>query len=165
MIVLKNITPALTASLKEARLSALKEAPSAFGSTYEQESQLSAAEWLERASAMSLANAVGYLALDGERICGMVRGELDEANPLRAQVASMWVAPECRKSGIATQLLAAVQRWASCSGVREFILTVTNSNEAAIALYSRHGFQPTGRTEPYPNDADLFEIEMLKPVI
>ncbi|MDQ6679305.1 MAG: hypothetical protein M3Z09_18635, partial [Acidobacteriota bacterium] len=29
-----------------------------------------------------------------------------------------------------------------------------------LTLYSRHGLKATGRTEPYPNDPVLFEVEM-----
>ncbi|MBC8165066.1 MAG: GNAT family N-acetyltransferase [Bryobacteraceae bacterium] len=160
--VLETITPAMAASVKEVRLAALQEAPGAFGSTYAEESQLSEADWVKRASAMSLNGAVGYLVLDEERPCGIVRGNLDKANPLRAHVASMWVAPEYRRAGVASRLLSAVQSWASRSGAGELLLMVTNNNEAAISLYLRHGFQVTGRTEPYPNDPALFEIEMMK---
>ncbi len=162
MPVLARITPALAASLKQARLAALNEAPGAFGSTYADESQLSEAEWLGRASAMTLDDAVGYLVLNNKQPVGMVRGSLDVADhSLRAHVASMWVAPKWRRAGVGSQLLAAVLDWASRCGAAEVLLTVTNNNDAAMSLYARHGFKATGRTEPYPNDPALFKVEMM----
>jgi ribosomal protein S18 acetylase RimI-like enzyme len=162
MITLEKINESMALTLKNVRLSALKDAPSAFGSTYQDESKLSDEDWRRRASAMSGDGAIGYIALHGGRPCGTVRGCVDEENSRRAHVASMWVSPEHRQTGIASKLLEAVQRWAISLGGNELVLTVTSNNESAIALYVRRGFKATGRTEPYPNDSTLSELEFIK---
>jgi len=41
-------------------------------------------------------------------------------------------------------------------------LMVTSNNAPAISFYLQLGFACTGRSEPYPNDASLVELEMLR---
>ncbi len=41
-------------------------------------------------------------------------------------------------------------------------LMVTSNNAAAISFYEQLGFACTGRSEPYPNDAAVVELEMLR---
>ena len=41
---------------------------------------------------------------------------------------------------------------------------VTSNNDAAIKFYENLGFSFTGRTEPYPNDSNLFEHEMARQI-
>ena len=43
-------------------------------------------------------------------------------------------------------------------------LTVTSNNDSAISFYRALGFAFTGGTQPYPNDPDLAEHEMIRPV-
>jgi len=44
------------------------------------------------------------------------------------------------------------------------LLMVTSNNDPAIRFYERLGFTKTGRTEPYPNDPNIFEYEMSQPI-
>jgi ribosomal protein S18 acetylase RimI-like enzyme len=164
MPVLQKITPAFAARLKVARLQALQDAPTAFGSTYAEESQLFEMDWLQRAVALNQGGSVGYLMLDDGLPCGMARGYLDEMDPQRAHVASMWVAAAYRRIGLGMRLLLSVETWATECGARELLLTVTNTNNEAICFYTQNGFSMTGRMEPYPNDFRLFEYEMSKPL-
>jgi ribosomal protein S18 acetylase RimI-like enzyme len=162
MTELLKITSHLTEAYKRARLSALQESPLAFGSTYGDEMQMSERDWQKRVAAMNEKRAIGYLAMEGHKPCGLIRGTLDQDNSRCAEIGSMWVAPTHRRSGLASRLLIAVQGWAIALGVTELRLTVTNTNGAALALYVSHGFQATGKTEPYPNDVALFEVELSK---
>lgn len=50
------------------------------------------------------------------------------------------VAPQWRRQGIAAQLLSAGLDWARQRGVREVLLEVAHTNQAAIGLYRRFGF-------------------------
>jgi len=103
---------------------------------------------------------IGYLAMDNAVPCGIAAGFLDEHDPTRAHLISMWVAPAYRRTGTGSLLVDAVQAWARTRGVYELRLMVTSSNQGAIAFYERQGFSLTGTTEPYPNDSSLIEYEM-----
>ncbi len=64
----------------------------------------------------------------------------------RASIASMYVAPEARRRGVASALMeramSHVQGW---DGVRQVELAVTAGNSSAIQLYQRFGFVEYGR--------------------
>jgi ribosomal protein S18 acetylase RimI-like enzyme len=164
MPALEQITQSNALTFKAVRLRALQDSPSAFGSTYAKESELSDADWLKRAADWSSDRSVGYLALDQEMPCGIVAAFLNEQDWLRAHLVSMWVAPTHRRVGIGRTLIGAVQTWAMMRGARVLQLAVTSSNRTAIEFYQQNGFSMTGNTEPYPNDPTLFEYEMSQPV-
>ena len=103
---------------------------------------------------------IGYLAMSDGIPCGIAAGFMDENHPASAQVISMWVAPEYRRAGVGAALIGAIRAWARDRGVSTLQLMVTNRNEGAIEFYRRIGFSLTGRTEPYPNDPSLIELEM-----
>jgi ribosomal protein S18 acetylase RimI-like enzyme len=172
MIVLKPITPDRALVFKAVRLRALQDTPSAFGSTYSKESQLTDDEWIERSANWSSDRSTGYLAFDEEQseeeradaYCGIAASYLNEQNPQKAHLISMWVAPDHRQSGVGKILIDAIERWATHRGAHTLLLTVTSSNHPAITFYTRLGFSMTGNTEPYPNDPALIEYEMSKPI-
>jgi ribosomal protein S18 acetylase RimI-like enzyme len=113
-----------------------------------------------RAANMNGEERIGYLAMDNNCACGIIRAFRDENDPLSANVISMWVAPSHRRTGVGSSLIAALQRWARSSGVRALRLMVTGNNHGAIKFYERMGFSMTGNTEPYPNDPSVIEYEM-----
>jgi ribosomal protein S18 acetylase RimI-like enzyme len=164
MIVLQPITPKNALSFKAIRLRALQDSPTAFGSTYAKESQLSDAEWHQRSTRWCDDKSSGFLAFDEDRGCGIVASYLDEENPQRAHLISMWVAPDHRRTGTGKMLVQAIEQWAGRHGVHTLQLMVTDCNHSAIAFYTRLGFSMTGRTEPYPNDPALLEYEMSKSI-
>ncbi|MFW3170883.1 GNAT family N-acetyltransferase [Geodermatophilus sp. CPCC 206100] len=55
-------------------------------------------------------------------------------------VAAVTVVEAHRRTGLATAVMAAVQRWGADRGARWVYLQVTSSNEPARALYRRAGF-------------------------
>jgi GNAT superfamily N-acetyltransferase len=164
MVILETISLSNALRFKEIRLRALQDSPTAFGSTYAAEAQLSDSDWLQRAADRSSHGSVGYLAIDQETACGLVSAFLDEGDPLKALLVSMWVAPTHRRAGIGQILIGAIRTWARILGVRTLRLMVTSSNSTAIKFYERNGFSMTGKTEPYANDPSLIEYEMSQPV-
>jgi GNAT superfamily N-acetyltransferase len=145
---------------KAARLRALQDAPTAFGSTFAREIQFSDAEWLRRAGNMSSERGVGFLAMENGIACGIIGAFLDEHEADKAQIVSMWVAPEFRRCGVGRALIGAIKVWARSHGARTLLLMVTSCNQTAIEFYKRCGFIMTGNTSPYPNDSSLLEYEM-----
>jgi ribosomal protein S18 acetylase RimI-like enzyme len=164
MIILEPITKQNILIFKAARLRALQDVPSAFGSTYAKESVLADADWLKRAERWNGERAVLYLAMDGSAACGIAGGALDEADPTQANLISMWTAPTQRRRGVGRLLVDEIVRWARLRSACTMRLFVTSRNEDAISFYKNLGFKMTGRTEPYPNDSALIEYEMSLPL-
>ena len=139
--------------LRAVRLAALADAPTAFVTTLAQASAYSDEEWQRRAAGSQPS---------GEPV-GMLGGGV--ASPERALVWGVWVAPEHRGSGLAEQLMAALEHWARDeAGVRELLLEVNEQNARAQAFYRRLGYVANGNRQPYPNDPSVDELEMVKPL-
>ena len=164
MIVLEPITTQKVFVFKEVRLRALRDTPSAFGSTYARESQLTDAEWIERATRWNGEKGIGFLAMDDGVACGIAGSFLDENDATRAQLISMWTAPTHRRQGVGRLLVDEVAGWARLRGARTLLLTVTSVNDPAMRFYERLGFVRTGRTGPYPNDPAVVEYEMARAI-
>ncbi len=92
----------------------------------------------------------GLLA-DGTRADGLLAGylRLRPASPLPENqhvfgVFGLAVAPRARRRGVAAALLAAAEQRARASGARKLSLRVFSTNDEAIRLYQRCGFQREG---------------------
>ncbi len=164
MPVIEQITPKSVSIFKATRLQALQDSPTAFGSTYAKESLFTDEDWGKRAAQWTSERSMGYLAMEAGKPCGIVASFLDENDPHKAQLVSMWVAPTHRRSGVGQSLIETVRAWAASRGARQLLLTVTSNNLTAIKFYQRNGFSMTGNTEPYPNDPVLFEYEMARSI-
>jgi ribosomal protein S18 acetylase RimI-like enzyme len=161
MIIIERIKPQTALVFKDVRLRALLDSPTAFSSTYVKELQFPDEEWMKRSVRWSSDGSAIFLALDGDAGCGMI-GAFEEEGRQRAQLISMWVDPGFRRAGVGKLLIEAVVDWVHSRGVRELKLMVTSVNEGAIAFYQRLGFQMTGKTGVYPNDATITEYEMVR---
>lgn len=162
MISLVPISPSNALVYKTIRLRALQDTPTAFGSTYAKESQLTDEDWTKRALQWnSGTKSAGYLAMDDGAACGIAAGYFpdDGSGPY---LVSMWVAASHRRRGAGRILLEAVIDWARSRGARQLVLDVTTTNDPAIKFYEGLGFERTGTVKPYPNDPTLKEYEMRK---
>lgn len=160
MLSIQRITPLDIEMFKAVRLRALQDAPFAFGSTYEREAAFSEEDWRARVQRWNGETGAGFLAIETNVPCGIAGALLDQSDCSRAELVSMWAAPAHRRQGVGRLLVAAVITWARSREVRAVRLMVTNTNETAIRFYGQLGFALTGRTEPYPNDPALKELEM-----
>lgn len=59
----------------------------------------------------------------------------------QAYVFLVYVAPEHRRQGIGTLLMQQAQQWASKNGYGSISLQVFESNQAALALYEKLGYE------------------------
>jgi ribosomal protein S18 acetylase RimI-like enzyme len=164
LIAIEPITLQNLSLFKEVRLRALQEAPYAFGSTYARESAFTDSEWVGRLDRWNGARGVGFIAVDGGSPCGIAGTLVDEKNPERAALVSMWTAPSRRQTGVGRLLVNQVLDWAAGRKVSTLLLMVTSNNAGAIRFYEKLGFARTGRTEPYPNDPAVTEYEMSRPI-
>ena len=136
--------------LRELRLRALLDSPTAFASSHADEVGRSRQEWLW----WVVPPSVTFIAEDTQGRNGLAVGRLD-ADEALADVFSMWVAPVARGQGLGRRLLDQVIDWAWASGAQRVRLGVTDGNKAAQALYQHRGFQLTGHAEPLRSNPDL----------
>lgn len=66
-----------------------------------------------------------------------------------AEILTLAVVPEARRRGLADALLHALTADLAHAGVRRMFLEVEAGNEAALALYAKHGFSAVGRRAGY----------------
>jgi ribosomal protein S18 acetylase RimI-like enzyme len=155
MVVVREVTPDDWETLRGVRLAALREAPSAFGSTYAREASFTEEQWRGRISDRS----VTYVAYrpDNPEPAGLAGVYVADGV---ADVVSMWVRPSARGNGVGEALIDATADWAKARDHDSILLWVTESNTSARKLYERCGFALTGERQPLPSDPALPEIRM-----
>jgi ribosomal protein S18 acetylase RimI-like enzyme len=142
--------------LRAIRLRALRDAPEAFATTFEEANGWPFETW-ER----QLEQLPTFVAVTGNLDVGMVRGARQDQQDDTAYLISMWVAAEARRLGVGSALIDAVVGWARGEGFQRLLLDVAEGNAAAMALYADKGFVPTGvvGTLPAPR-THIREIQM-----
>lgn len=105
------------------------------------------------ADALSCAENIFLLAQErrSKRIagyCGLYKAA-DEG-----EITNVAVTADCRRQGIASALLSAMQREATLSGIAQIFLEVRVSNAAAIALYEKYSFAICARRRGFYRDPD-----------
>lgn len=127
-------------------LRAYADTPDAFTSTAEERAAEPPSWWLKRiADPAGLHVAFG--GFDGDTLVATVALEFTSRPKVRhkALLIGMVVAAAARRRGVGRALLdaALAHCWAR-GGIRAVTLTVTQGNEAALALYRGAGFRPFG---------------------
>lgn len=67
-------------------------------------------------------------------------GAIKEFAPDSMEVKRMYTSPECRGKGIATHILAELEKWASELSFGKFILETGKRQEEAVELYKKNGY-------------------------
>jgi RimJ/RimL family protein N-acetyltransferase len=143
---IRRLTPSDALAFQAFRLSALAEAPSAFGSSYEEEKDFPASIIEGRLAIKPDRGPFG--AFENENLIGLVALGRENQTKLshKALVWGMYVAPNFRGKGVARDLLAEVLALASSvSEVTQVNLAVNANNVTAIRLYETAGFKAFGR--------------------
>lgn len=87
------------------------------------------------------------------------------AVPPQVHVASVYVHPARRGTGVAAQLLRAAVEWACTNtSARRVCLWVHGDNSRALAFYTRAGFRKTGATMAFPPIPMETEYELELPL-
>lgn len=156
---IRRIRPDEFEAYREVRLRALRSAPYAYGSTFEEASTRDEAAWREFTERLATSERNAGFVLDrGEgRFGGLasIRFEDDDAS---AEVNQMWVDEDLRGGTWAKALLDAAEAYASAGGVRRVTLWVTEGNVRAARLYARCGYTPTGATGALPRVGPGLEL-------
>lgn len=161
-VEVRRTTTLDAARLKQIRLAALTEAPSAFGSTYRSEANRPDAEWVQRAVAGSQGSGrATFFAQLADEIVGLVGGYREEPSSPIVELVSMWVAPHVRGRGVGVLLVDAVTAWANETNATSIVLWVTRGNTPAERLYGSKGFIATGEVQPLPSDSTRDEVRMM----
>jgi ribosomal protein S18 acetylase RimI-like enzyme len=145
MMQVRELDPGHAREFQVLRLAALRECPSAFASSYEEEHETPITMVAERLIARPGRCVLGaWLESD---LIGMLGLRREETRKLSHKVFiwGMYVTPAARRRGAGRQLLAqALSRAASMPGVRQVNLGVNAANAEAIALYESAGFTSFG---------------------
>jgi ribosomal protein S18 acetylase RimI-like enzyme len=131
---------------RELMLRAYAEAPDAFTSTPEERVREPESWWLKRIADRS-GLKVAFGCFEDGALVGTVALEFS-ARPKtahKAHVIGMFVAPEARGRGAARALMeAALAHCRAREEITSVVLTVTEGNEPALALYRAMGFEAFG---------------------
>lgn len=139
------------------RLSALRDRPSAFGSSFDEECDIPIEAISER-----IAGTPGrclFGAFDQSDLAGCIglQRETGLRHAHKAHICGMYVAPLHRNKGIGRALIVNVLDFAAAMpGLRNITLSVTQGNSAAAMLYEKVGFTTFG-VEP---DARLIDDQL-----
>ena len=136
-VEIQRIGPDEWEVFRDLRLRALREAPYAFGSRYEDWAQAPEERWRDRLENVPL-NLVARM--DGGLV-GMASGVIEDEDGV--ELISMWVDPAARGCGVADALIEAVVAWAR-TGDRSTYLMVRSENARAVSAYTRAGFVDLG---------------------
>ncbi|MGV3488544.1 MAG: GNAT family N-acetyltransferase [Tuberibacillus sp.] len=141
---IRRLDPQYADQCLKLRLEALKTHPEAFSSSYEEEIQSPVNKYEERLRSQT-SFTIG--ALENDQLIGMVGLVIDTYKKLqhKAEIVSMYVTPEQRRSGIGRALLSeAIKMAKEMEGIEQVRLTVNASNIPAKRLYASLGFQSFG---------------------
>ncbi|MFS0865720.1 GNAT family N-acetyltransferase [Microbacterium sp. 179-B 1A2 NHS] len=101
---------------------------------------------------------LGRVAVDGSRIVGALRAQLDGELLLIGRIA---IAPDQQGRGIGSQLLAAAEQAGAEAGAREAELFTGSLSEANLRLYQREGY---AESERVPQDGGTEQVFLRKPL-
>lgn len=156
MVLVREITADDWELMRDVRLSALAEAPSAFGSSYAREAAFGEPQWRGRISDRS----VTFFAHVDPAVPAPVGLAGVYVEDGVADLVSMWVSPSARGRRVGEALVEAAAAWARARGFSTLFLWVTEPNASARRLYERCGFAITGEQQPLPWDPAVAEVRM-----
>ena len=131
-------------SYRTVRLVALQESPDAFVASHDEEAAEPEEFWRAR-----MDRSTRLLAERDGRPVGIASvGAADDDQPEAAQLFGLWVSPEARGTGVATELVRAGASAAATAGKRQLLYWVGTENGRAVAFASGFGFRPTAHRRP-----------------
>ena len=127
---------------KRMRLTALRESPFAFASTYKAALRRSPKGWSEQADSTAQgSNRCTFIAFSDDSPIGIAALYRTKEESDTGELLQVWVSPEHRGRGVARDLMDAVFQWASANGFRAVVTTIGKGNVRALRFYQKHGFK------------------------
>ncbi len=148
-------------ALFELRREALRNHPEVFSSDQAREDARGVEFWAQRIE--DATHSVVYVAAAGPEPVAMT-GVYQESQAKLCHIANVWgvyVKPEHRGRGLATQMIDAGIAWASERDVLVLKLAVVTTNSAAIRCYMRAGFRVYGVEPKALQHGGVFYDELL----
>jgi GNAT superfamily N-acetyltransferase len=150
--------------LRDIRLEALADTPSAFATTLAEAKAFPDSLWQERA----IAGAGGHdqvtvLAVSGERTVGMTiaLGRPDSDHRV-VPIVSVYVTPSERRKGVAERLLSTAEEWVRDQGGSRTSLWVEEANVPARRFYESIGYITTLDRQRMTSPPAAWEIRLEK---
>jgi len=169
--MLRKLGEADAFAYRDVRLFALRESPTAFGASYEQESAMMGDAFIAHYRARVVEPAgfvIGAFEVDGSLVG--TAGLFFNAGLKSQHKALLWgifVRPSARHQGLASRLVAAVILAArAIPGLEQINLSVVSTNENAIRLYLAAGFKCYGcepralRVDGIAHDENLMSLDL-----
>jgi GNAT superfamily N-acetyltransferase len=150
-------------ALMQVRLSALLDAPYAFGATYTDSIQRPSDEWAARAALSSAGGSEAiFLAHAPDGVVGMAGGFTPTDRRLVRILWGVWVEPALRGQGLGRRLVDSVLDWAAIAGADRIELWVAEPNAPALRMYQSMGFEDTADRQPLPSDRTVTERRLVR---
>jgi ribosomal protein S18 acetylase RimI-like enzyme len=87
----------------------------------------------------ALASRVGYVAREGETVVGFIAGQLTRRYACDGELQWIFVDPESREHGVASELLRLLANWFVEQNAFKVCVDVDPSNTAAHRFYKKRG--------------------------
>ncbi|MEI7850142.1 MAG: GNAT family N-acetyltransferase [Chloroflexota bacterium] len=147
-VIIRLATPADAIQFSELRMQALRDNPTAFGSSYETRENCSL-EWATKVLQPKSKDGAIYIAEHGQQLLGITSILRAPGIKTRhsATIGGVFILPEWRRLGIIDAFVMECIKWAKLQDVIIIKLAVTTNNQPAIKTYTRLGFEIYG-TEP-----------------
>lgn len=160
MVKIRRLVNGDETVLREIRLMALLDSPSAYGSSYEREHLFVNDDWRKR---LARTDSVTLVSENDDGVAnGLVTGAIDDDFADIGWLLSMWVNPTSRGNGVAGQLIDEVIVWSKLQNCTSIRLQVTDGNISAERAYEKRGFRRTGTTILRERDSVTeFEMELI----
>jgi RimJ/RimL family protein N-acetyltransferase len=149
-------------TFRDLRLAALRSDPLAFGSTFARESAYTQEKWKAwcRDGATGHRNATFVAVGPSKEPIGIVGVFLANGEP---HVWGMWTRPKWRNRGVGRHVMERLLAWLDrYHPVRDVVLEVNPTQEAAVAVYSAMGFRFNGVEEPLGHDPPAVVHQMIR---
>jgi ribosomal protein S18 acetylase RimI-like enzyme len=157
----RRVQPGEGPRLRDVRLRALEDTPTAFASNLASEATRLPTAWDEDALVRSEGwETATFIAEEDGRWLGLVGAYRPADRPGVVELVSMWVDPAARGQGLGACLATEVLEWARAGGAAKVELWVTTGNEQAMSLYRRLGFATTSNYQALPSDPCRDEVRM-----
>lgn len=139
---IRRLTSADFPAVRTLRLEALRAHPSAYGASYEDESQEPLDSYYKRLE--NLIYAGGFLGTELRAIAALLPTPASKSAHI-VRLISVYTAPDARGTGLSKALIQALIDIARDMGFEQITLNVEATNDPARILYEKLGFVTYGR--------------------